>query len=321
MSPKRPKPNGLLEIATIAQRYFIDGKGKTEIAREQGMSRFRVARLLEQARDRGIVRISIVLPAQVDAGLSEELRSACRLHHARVVAAPRRPEAELRQQIGAAAATLLSELVRSGEVLGVAWGRTVDAMTQALTSLPRCMVVQLTGAAGVRDPSEEVVDVVMRLAALSGGSAHPIYAPLVLDTEAAATAVRRQPHVAETMRHWDDLTMAVVPVGTWDPPNSRLRVSLPERDRATLAPRRPCAEVCGMLIDASGRAIEGSVSRRTLAIRPPQWRRIPEVIAVAGGRSKHRALRAMLAGRWFTSLVTDEDTARALIASARERPI
>ncbi len=321
MPVERFKPGELLEAAAIARRYYLEGRAKLEIAQEFGMSRFRVARILERARASGLVRINIVLPAQIDAELSERLRSAFALRHAVVVAAPPEPEGPLREQLGAAAAVLLSELVKAGDVLGVTWGRTLDAMAESAAALAPCTVVQMTGAAGVHDVAEESAEIVQRLAAVSGGSACPIYAPLVLDTAETAAAMRRQPHVAEALGRFDQLTVAVMAVGTWDPPNSRLRSSLSVAEREALQRQGVAAEVCASLVDGEGRVLAGDYLARTIAVRPEQLRRIPEVIAVAGGPTKVAALRALLRAGFVTSVVTDAAAARALLAlRAAEAP-
>ena len=44
----------------VAISYYLDDKSKVDIASQLGLSRFKVARLLEQARDEGLVRITIV---------------------------------------------------------------------------------------------------------------------------------------------------------------------------------------------------------------------------------------------------------------------
>jgi DNA-binding transcriptional regulator LsrR (DeoR family) len=175
-------------------------------------------------------------------------------------------------------------------------------------------VVQMTGAAGVHDISEESAEIVQRLAAVSGGTACPIYAPLVLDTAETAAALRRQPHVAEALSRFDQLTIAVMAVGTWDPPNSRLRSSLTEQEREALQRQGVAAEVCASLVDAEGRVLAGDYLARTIAVRPEQLQRIPEVIAVAGGPTKVAALRALLAAGFVTSVVTDAAAARSLLA-------
>lgn len=309
------KPGELVLAATVARRYFIEGKAKTEIADELRISRFRVARILERARESGLVRVEIVLPAQIDADLSERLRAAYSLHHAIAVATSDEPEESLRSHLGEVAAGLLTELVVEGDMLGIGWGRTLDAMTAALRRLAPCTVVQLTGAAGNIDVAEDSVEIIRRVAALSGGPSFPIYAPLVVDTPETAAALRRQPHVVEAFRRFDRLTKAVLAIGSWDPPNSQLRNAMNESAREALKRLGVRAEICAILVDDGGRTVAGDLMDRAVAISAKQLRRIPEVIAVAGGRTKTAAIRAVLRAKFITSLVTDAATAVALLAS------
>ena len=46
-------------LSALARRYYLEDAAKTDLAREFSMSRFRVARLLQQARETGIVTIEI----------------------------------------------------------------------------------------------------------------------------------------------------------------------------------------------------------------------------------------------------------------------
>ncbi len=315
MAENELKPEELLLVAAVARRYYLEGRAKTDIATEFGISRFRVARLLERGRETGLVRIDIVLPAHIDADLSERLRSTLSLRHAIAVDTPDEPEESLRAHLGEVTAGLLTEIVEEGDILGIAWGRTLQAMTAALTRLAPCTVVQLTGAVGNIHVTQDSVEMVRRVATLSGGPSHPIYAPLVVDTADAAAALRRQPHVSEAMQRFDRLTKAVVAIGSLNPPNSQLYDALNNATRDALRRQGARAEVCAILIDDSGRTIAPDVLERTITIAPDKLRRIPEVIAVAGGRSKVAAIRAVLAAGFVTSLVTDAVTARALVAS------
>jgi DNA-binding transcriptional regulator LsrR (DeoR family) len=312
----RLKPVELVRAGTIAQRYFVEGHSKVRIGREFGLTRFKVARILEEARRSGLVRIEIGLPAELDAELSERLRDRFGLHHALVITTPDEPEEALRTHLGEVAAGLLSEIVVEGDVLGIGWGRTLTAMTSALDSLARCTVVQLTGAVGVIGVREDSVETVRAVAEVCGGPAFPIYAPLVLDDADTAAAIRRQPHVAEALRRFDLLTKAVVAVGSWDPPNSQLRDALSARDREALLSRHVRAEVCSTLVDDDGVAVAPDLAERSIAVSAAQLRRVPEVIAVAGGRNKALAVRAVLRAGLVTSLVTDVSVGRALLQEA-----
>ncbi len=139
-------PAELVRAASIARRFFIDGRSKSEIADEFGLSRFKVARILDSARAAGIVRIEIRLPASLDASLARRLQVTFGLRHAIVVDTPAEPEPHMRQQLAHAAAALLREIVSPDDVVGVGYGRTLTLMAEEIEGLAACPVVQLTGA-------------------------------------------------------------------------------------------------------------------------------------------------------------------------------
>src|SRR5690242_8297188 len=113
-------PAALVLTATVARRYYLEGVSKSDIAAELGVSRFKVARLLDRARETGIVRIELHAPGGIDLDLSVRLRTAHGLRHCVVVDAPEDDDDLLRAALGRAAAELLSEIVEPGDVLGVA---------------------------------------------------------------------------------------------------------------------------------------------------------------------------------------------------------
>jgi DNA-binding transcriptional regulator LsrR (DeoR family) len=80
------------------------------------------------------------------------------------------------------------------------------------------------------------------------------------------------------------------------------------------------AEMAARLFDANGRALSTGLAHYVLAIETEQLRRVPEVIALAGGPAKAVAIDAVLRSGLVTTLVIDADTAEVLIDLARERP-
>src|SRR4051794_17711691 len=121
-------PAQLVLTASIARRYYMDGRSKVEIADEFQLSRFKVARLLDLARSTGMVRIEIGHPGGIDLDLSAWLQEKLGLRRAIVLDTPEEDPAALRGQLGKAAADLLSEIVTADDVLGLAWARAVTAM-------------------------------------------------------------------------------------------------------------------------------------------------------------------------------------------------
>ena len=144
-------PAQLVLLAAIGRRYFLDGRSKVEIAEEFGFSRFKVARLIDAARESGVVHIEIRHVDGIDVDLSAQLQEKFRLQHSVVVDTPNDDPVSQRQHLGQAAANLLGEVITPQDVLGLAWARSVSAMAAALPQLPQVPVVQLTGALSFQD--------------------------------------------------------------------------------------------------------------------------------------------------------------------------
>jgi DNA-binding transcriptional regulator LsrR (DeoR family) len=307
-------PAELIQAVTIARQYFLEGKTKTEIATEFGLSRYKVARLLDACLAEGIVRIEISVPSAVDSELSERLRRTFRLNHAVVVTSTASDVVSLRRDLGEAAAALLTEIITDDDVLGVSWGRTLDAMARSLKTLAPCKIVQMTGVTGPVEANS--VDLIRRLAAVSHGSAYPIYAPLIVSDAATARALHHQPGITAATSQFGSITKAAVAIGSWDPDGSQLYPVLQPDDLTLVADANAEAEVCSIILTGDGVPIDTEINERTLAITAEQLRRIPEVVAVAGGESKARAIYSVIRGGLANSLVTDENAALRLLELA-----
>ncbi|HEY1666979.1 MAG TPA: sugar-binding domain-containing protein, partial [Trebonia sp.] len=171
------RPSEVVLAARVARQFYLEGVSKVDIADRLGISRFRVARLLDSARESGLVRIEIGLPGgALDAGLSAELCSAFGLRHAFVFNFPS-DGSPLRQRLGEAAGQVLMDLITPRDVLGLTWSRTLSGLTAALTQLPPCPIVQLTGAVPPPD-GRDLLELVRGVARVGGGTAHVFYAPM-----------------------------------------------------------------------------------------------------------------------------------------------
>jgi|tagenome__1003787_1003787.scaffolds.fasta_scaffold20974314_4 DNA-binding transcriptional regulator LsrR (DeoR family) len=306
-------PAQLVLTASIARRYYVDGRSKVEIADEFRLSRFKVARLLDQARSSGLVRIEISHPGAIDLDLSARLQEGLGLRRAIVVDTPEADEPALRTQLGKAAADLLAEIVTPEDVLGLAWARAVTAMTEQLTTLAPVPVVQLTGALTRPDVEANSVELVRHTARLSGGPAYLFYAPLVVPDAATARALRQQPEVAEAISHFDSVTKAVVGLGSWATGQSTLYDAMDDKACEQLEKRGVAADISGVFVDADGAPVQSPVTDRLIAINAEQMDKIDEVIAIPYGLAKVGAVRAAVRSGLVNGIVTHAPLAKALL--------
>jgi DNA-binding transcriptional regulator LsrR (DeoR family) len=307
------RPAQLVLTAFVARRYYLDDRSKVEIANELGLSRFKVARLIDAARASGLVRIEIADPGAIDVDLSTKLQSAFGLRHAVVVDTPDGDPTTLRQDLGKAAAALLTEIVTVDDVFGLAWSRSVSAMTNALTQLPNVPVVQLTGALVRPGVDDNSVDLVRHAARVSGGAAHFFYAPTIVSDPATARALHKQPEIARTFARFRSVTKAVVGVGLWAPDESTVHDATEAKTRRELHRRGVCGEVSGILIDANGDPIESDLTNRMIGISAAQLRAIPEVITLAYSTARAPAVKAAIRGGLVNSVITHTSLAHALL--------
>ncbi|MER3436400.1 MAG: hypothetical protein C4346_01530, partial [Chloroflexota bacterium] len=138
-------------LATVARLYYLDGLNQQEIAAMFDVSRSTVSRMLTEARERGIVRISIEETDLRATTLETSLIDTFSLRRAIVIRSLSQSPDATRQTVGYFAASIVSDWISETTVIGVAGGRTLAALIRALKPrfpAPRMTAVQLMGNIG-----------------------------------------------------------------------------------------------------------------------------------------------------------------------------
>lgn len=318
--PRRPVPVATAVDETtmteVARRYYLGDQSKVAIGVDLGLSRFQVARLLQEARQRGIVRIQIGTFGQVDTEMSEALAAELGLQRAVVVSGSGRAEDDdVIDTVGRALARVLEATVVEGETLGVSFSRQIVAMVAHLGVLPRCDVVQLAGHLSRPTDRTGTPEIVRRIADISGGTAHPIYAPMVLPDASTARALRQQPEIRDALDRARTMDRAVVSIGGWGPGLSGVFDAVPARDQRRATGAGACGEISGRLFDARGRPVTEVIDDRVVAVTLEELRRVPQVVATCWGADRAGAAIVAAGHRFVTTLVTDDSLAKKILES------
>ncbi|MEU0093624.1 sugar-binding domain-containing protein [Kribbella sp. NPDC006257] len=299
-------------LADVARRYYLDNTSKVDIAKDLNLSRFKIARLLEDARARGIVQIQIKSPSPIDRALADELASALGVPRCVVTHTSGSPE-QVRDQVAEAAARTVAPLVHDGDLLGLTWSRAVDAMVDHFDALPACTVIQMAGSLHSPAGGGSTMDLARRAAALAGGTAHAVHAPLVVDDIAAVAALRRQPGIADTLALADGLDISVVAIGAWRAGCSTVWDAVSEELRDEGLAGGAIAEISGHLLDQDGRLVESPLEQMIIAVSIDQLRRPAERVALAAGAHRAPAVIAAVRAGLVSTLVTTTDLAREVL--------
>jgi DNA-binding transcriptional regulator LsrR (DeoR family) len=305
----------------VAELYYLQQQGQSDIAALIGSSVSRVSRLLAEARRQGIVTIQ-VSASQV--GESELERSlAKRLGLDAVYVAPARvADASTASRAAALmAARMLARLFPTQGVIGFSGGYTVAQLAQALEPLPGSdlTVVPLQGNWGDGGLHLHNDQVVRDAAGRLGARAMSLPAPMVVDLAGTRDALLLDRSIRVVTARWSELQVAVVgvggsPGGDLDYPSVMGQLS--EAVQADLRRDGVAGDLCAHMFDARGHFVEHEVSRRTLSISVDELRQVPHVVAVAGGVNKAVSLLGAVRTGIPRILITDQLAAERLLALA-----
>ncbi len=304
-------------LAQVAMWYYEDGLDQAEIAQRIDKSRSMVSRLLDQAREVGLVEVKVHYPLRTDAELERRLCAVFGLASAHVLAEPPDDYAVLLKRLGELGARCLQHALHPGVIIGVSWGTAVHAVVSAMPSAPvlDATVVQLIGAVGHGDPLVDGAELGRWLAQKLHASFRFLSAPLLVEDEAVATALRRERTIVETLALAARADVAVIGIGSPQPElSSLLRAGyLSRAEIESLIANGVMGDVVAHQFDENGHWLDISANRRAISLDAESLRRIPRVIAVSGGIGKTRAILAGLRGRYCTCLVTDAYTAKSVL--------
>lgn len=310
VAPVPPGGGDLRAAAAVARRHYLGGESKVDIAADLGLSRFKVARLLDLAKESGIVRIEIVEPVEEQVrDLAARLEERWGLRRCWVVS----ESGTVVEDLARASADLLVDLLGPDDVLGLPWSRSVYATVRHLRTLPRVPVVQLSGSIASSPEDSSSVDVVRRAGRIAGGGRQVFFAPLVMPDEDAAAAVRRDPSVRDTLAAASSVTVAMVGVGSWAPGLSTIYDAVEDAARREVAEAGAVGEAAGVFFDAQGQVVEPALTRRVVALTGEQFKGIATVLTSCHHVAKVESLSAALQGGLVDAVVVTIPVAEELL--------
>lgn len=313
--PSRLTHEEELQLASeVAELHYLRNSSMVQIADELSLTRFQVARLLQLARDSGIVTIEIKPQVGIDMGLSEAVADRLGINRAVV---PNRAFNYPRADVARTLAAIVSESVAVGSLVGLTWSRTLLATVAELRSIPYCDLVQLAGHISIDSRHSGSVEIVRRAAELSGGAAYPIYAPLLAPDAYVADALRGQSDTAAAIERYDRLDLAVISIGSWQEGGSSIWDFATAAEREVALAAGMVGEISGRLFAADGSIDSSGFADRTIGITLDQLSRVPRVIASSYGADRAIATVAAARAGLFDTLVLDRALALSLLAEER----
>ncbi|AWB47921.1 DNA-binding transcriptional regulator [Gemmobacter aquarius] len=316
MSLPETEPSQSDDAARAGWLYYVAGMTQDQIARELGVSRQRAQRLVSRAMAEGLIHVRLEHPIAACLKLEQALTERFSLTRCRVAPALGAGHDAV-QGIAPAAAAELERFLRMPEplVIALGTGRAMRGMVDAMAALeaPQHRLVSLIGNIAP-DGSASFFDVIMRIADKVRAPHYPMPVPVISETpeeNATFQSLRPVRQVRELAKAAD---VTFVGVGQMSDDAPLLADGFVRPDELSEMQRQGAVgEVAGWVFDREGRYLELGTNSRVGGVRIVAGQSRP-VIGVAAGPSKAPAIRAALVARILNGLVTDEATARAVLA-------
>ena len=311
----------MMQMYRVAKMYYTDGLTQEQIAAAESISRSQISRLLDQARSRGIVEITVRMPERISLN---ELRSDLvrELKLKDVAIAPLEEngtEEDAIEAIATATAAFLPKELKYCRTVGVGWGRTVYRMSCVLSPAgveSEKLFVPLIGASGTDNPALQVNAILDRMGERFRAHTCFINVPAFREIDVSLSDLEKK-RLQQLRRHWDRLDAAIVGLGG-APEGKRFRVSeLPGRLSGRLTANRAVGDILRPFFQTDGTLVPDLPGYERTAFAAAKLRDVPKVICLAGGKEKVPALIAAARAGYYNILVTDSVTAEAIYESIR----
>jgi deoxyribonucleoside regulator len=309
-----------LLLLRVAEMYYEENQTQEQIGHKLHLTRWKVGRLLAEARTAGIVHIEIVHPRHRRHKEERALVEQYGLRDAVVIpTGDTTDDVVLRDRVAAAAAQYLTDLRPAPRMLGVSWGRTLDAVAAHIAPgwARGVHVVQVNGGLSRSRRPTSASDMAARLAHHGGGTVTLLPAPAIVERDTTRVALEGDRAVGGVLDLARQCGVYLFSPGALTHDSVLVESGyLSPQDVDALAAEGGVGDVVSRFIDAEGRIASEELDRRTLGLPLDDLRAGEWSIAVVAGSAKHRVCHAVVSSRICNVLITDQRTAVHLLEAA-----
>lgn len=309
-------------LARVAWHYYVEGINQQAVADRLATNRLKINQALRDARKEGVVRITIESPFLRSVELEARMRERFGLSRVRIVPSPH-DLSKVRSTVGAAVAMEISPQIADPKIkrFGLSWGMTIYNASRFLrpTARPDLEFVSLLG--GISQGSDvNSFDIIKAFAAQCDAKRTYFTAPVYAPSRAARDAILGTDIFDDIFERIRSVDACVIGAGDMSTNSLLIRYAVPSDISVTkLIEAGAVGDIQGQFLNAEGKLIDHEINDRAIGIGIADVANLADAILAAGGPGKVPIIRAALLTGAFRCLVTDEQTAAAVLALDRTR--
>ena len=295
------------EVVRVAWYYYVESYTQKQISDLLAINRTKVIRLLEYAKETGVVSFKLNQSDNKRLKLEKELMDKFKLNDVCLV-----PRSEtlvnLNESLAVATAMYIINRMPDVHYINVGYGDTLNRVINHLAaSIDRPInFVSLTGGVNYYLPS---------FSKRFNANLNLIPSPLLLSKEETRNALIQDSSVVEIQKMVDLSDTTVVGIGGLNDDATIVKNGiLSKNDLRLLQMMGSVGDVLSHFLDEKGDLISSDLEKRLISTSLDRLRKLDNVIGVSGGSNKVSAILSVLKGKYINVLITDETTGEQLIA-------
>ncbi len=316
--PRTKDPIDVRLLSKISSMYYNQKYNQQEIADRLRLSRPKVSRMLKQARKQGIVQITVVTPNSNFVELENALEKKFGLKEAILVESDSDISADMiKRQIGSAAARYLDRTVNEGDVIGVTWGTTLQAMVDSMQPKPidNLHIVQALGGVGPPEAKAHAADISRRLSQLLGAKLTLLPTPGIVGSVQAKQILMDDPQVKNTLKLFSKIDSLYVGIGALEtnPVLNGKSEEISESICQEIFDSEAIGDIALRFYDSNGKEVDTTLKDLVIGVSPEEMMQIETVVGIAGDLKKAKVIHGALVGKNINVLISDSMTAEKVL--------
>ncbi len=302
-------------VIKVCKHFFEEGLSQKEISAKLTISRPQISRILNYAKAKKIVTISIDNPYEKESELEELITSKFDLSDTVVMKSVGITGDISFEKFVQITAAQLEAYIPNGSTVGVMSGRTLSAVINEVSHLDRrnLTIVPLVGGDGSNGTDWHANVIARSLAKKTGGKYFLLNAPVVVENPKVAKVLKAEPSIAEIINLGAKCDVSIIGVGNMDLDSTSGKAShLTLEEINELKELGAVATSCVSYINRKGEIVDTMISDRLIG-QPLSNLRKSKVIVIAMGKSKVEALKAVLRTGYIDVLFTNLETAIGIV--------
>ncbi len=296
----------------IAYYYYFEEMTQQSIADLLSITRIRVLKLLEKARQTGIIQFRLRKNPEFHVQFERQLINKYNLKDVFVVPAPTTLE-KTNINLAKAASLYINDRLKEKDLINVGYGDTSSHLLNNLATMAEKPItcISLTGGVSYYLPDTR--------SNVFNANLHLIPAPLLASSLDMAQAIRNELSVNEIFRMANLANFTVVGIGGLHEKSTIFKTgTLNQNDMIYLKMKGAVGDILSHFLDKNGDLVQNHIEDRLIGISLDTLKTFKNVIGVAAGETKVEAIKAVLKGQYLNVLITDASTAEKLLEDLDE---